>query len=144
MLKIILKKITVLLYTGYTKIFMKILNKINSNTIIFTGLMEKNLQINKNWIISIITLVCFAAEPVSELIKVSDFVIVDFIDIEKTNQNDILEIDESQFDSEFLNKSRKSIDQFEFNENKSIRFLSLISYTKVDIDVVIPPPDCTS
>ena len=123
---------------------MKILNKINSNTIIFTGLMEKNLQINKNWIISIITLVCFAAEPVSELIKVSDFVIVDFIDIEKTNQNDILEIDESQFDSEFLNKSRKSIDQFEFNENKSIRSLSLISYTKVDLDVVIPPPDCTS
>lgn len=123
---------------------MKILNKINSNTIIFTGLMEKNLQINKNWIISIITLVCFAAEPVSELIKVSDFVIVDFIDIEKTNQNDILEIDESQFDSEFLNKSRKSIDQLEFNENKSIRSLSLISYTKVDIDVVIPPPDCTS
>ena len=123
---------------------MKILNKINSNTIIFTGLMEKNLQINKNWIISIITLVCFAAEPVSELIKVSDFVIVDFIDIEKTNQNDILEIDESQFDSEFLNKSRKSIDQLDFNENKSIRSLSLISYTKVDIDVVIPPPDCTS
>ena len=123
---------------------MKILNKINSNTIIFTGLMEKNLQTNKNWIISIITLFCFAAEPVSELIKVSDFVIVDFIDIEKTNQNDILEIDESQFDSEFLNKSRKSIDQFEFNENKSIRFISLISYTKVDIDVVIPPPDCTS
>ena len=123
---------------------MKILNKINSNTIIFTGLMEKNLQINKNWIISIITLVCFAAEPVSELIKVSDFVIVDFIDIEKTNQNDILEIDESQFDSEFLNKSRKSIDQLEFNENKSISSLSLISYTKVDIDVVIPPPDCTS
>lgn len=123
---------------------MKILNKINSNTIIFAGLMEKNLQINKNWIISIITLVCFAAEPVSELIKVSDFVIVDFIDIEKTNQNDILEIDESQFDSEFLNKSRKSIDQLEFNENKSIRSLSLISYTKVDIDVVIPPPDCTS
>ena len=123
---------------------MKILNKINSNTIIFTGLMEKNLQINKNWIISIITLVCFAAEPVSELIKVSDFVIVDFIDIEKTNQNDILEIDESQFDSEFLNKSRKSIDQLEFNENKSISSLSLISYTKVDIDVVIPPPDCIS
>ena len=123
---------------------MKILNKINSNTIIFTGLMEKNLQINKNWIISIITLVCFAAEPVSELIKVSDFVIVDFIDIEKTNQNDILEIDESQFDSEFLNKSRKSIDQLEFNENKSISSLSLISYTKVDIDVVIRPPDCTS
>ena len=60
------------------------------------------------------------------------------------NQNDILEIDESQFDSEFLNKSRKSIDQFEFNENKSIRSLSLISYTKVDIDVVIPPPDCIS
>mgnify|MGYP001225772376 FL=1 len=123
---------------------MKILNKINSNTIIFTGLMEKNLQINKNWIISIITLVCFAAEPVSELIKVSDFVIVDFIDIEKTNQNDILEIDESQFDSEFLNKSRKSIELFEFNENKSTRSLRLISYTKVDIDVVIPPPDCTS
>ena len=123
---------------------MKILNKINSNTIIFTGLMKKNLQINKNWIISIITLICFAAEPVSELIKVSDFVFVDFIEIEKTNQNDILEIDESQFDSEFLNKPRKTIDQFEFNENKSVRSLSLISYTKVDIDVVIPPPDCTS
>ena len=123
---------------------MKILNEINGNTIIFTGLMIRNLKINRNWIISIITLVCFAAEPVSELIKVSDFVIVDFIDIEKTNQNDILEIDESQFDSEFLNKSRKSIELFEFNENKSTRSLRLISYTKVDIDVVIPPPDCTS
>ena len=123
---------------------MKILNEINGNTIIFTGLMKRNLKINRNWIISIITLVCFAAEPVSELIKVSDFVIVDFIDIEKTNQNDILEIDESQFDSEFLNKSRKSIELFEFNENKSTRSLRLISYTKVDIDVVIPPPDCTS
>lgn len=123
---------------------MKILNKINSNTIIFTGLMGKNLQINKNWIISIITLVCFAAEPVSELIKVSDFVFVDFIEIEKTNQNDILEIDESQFDSEFLNKSKKTIYQFEFDETKSIRPLRLISYTKVDIEVVIPPPDCIS
>jgi hypothetical protein len=123
---------------------MKILNKINSNTIIFTGLMGKNLQINKNWIISIITLVCFAAEPVSELIKVSDFVFVDFIEIEKTNQNDILEIDESQFDSEFLNKSKKTIYQFEFDETKSIRPLSLISYIKVDIEVVIPPPDCIS
>jgi hypothetical protein len=123
---------------------MKILNKINSNTIIFTGLMGKNLQINKNWIISIITLVCFAAEPVSELIKVSDFVFVDFIEIEKTNQNDILEIDESQFDSEFLNKSKKTIYQFEFDETKSIRPLSLISYNKVDIEVVIPPPDCIS
>ena len=40
------------------------INEINSNTIIFTGRMEKNLQINKNWIISIIILVCFAAEPV--------------------------------------------------------------------------------
>jgi glucose-6-phosphate isomerase len=106
--------------------------------------MGKNLQINKNWIISIITLVCFAAEPVSELIKVSDFVFVDFIEIEKTNQNDILEIDESQFDSKFLNKSRKTIYQSEFNEAKSIRPLSLISYTKVDIEVVIPPPDCIS
>jgi hypothetical protein len=123
---------------------MKILNKINSNTIIFTGPMGKNLQINKNWIISIITLVCFAAEPVSELIKVSDFVFVDFIEIEKTNQNDILEIDESQFDSEFLNKSKKTIYQFEFDETKSIRPLSLISYNKVDIEVVIPPPDCIS
>lgn len=123
---------------------MKILNEINGNTIIFTGHMIRNLKINKNWIISVIVLISFTAEPVSELIKVSDFVIVDFIDIEKTNQNDILEIDESQFDSEFLNKSRKSIDQLEFNENKSIRSLSLISYTKVDIDVVIPPPDCTS
>ena len=123
---------------------MKILNKINSNTIIFTGHMIRNLQINKNWIISIIVLISFVAEPVSEVIEFSNFVIADCTDIEKTNQNDILEIDESQFDSEFLNKSRKSIDQFEFNENKSIRSLSLISYTKVDIDVVIPPPDCTS
>ena len=123
---------------------MKILNKINSNTIIFTGPMGKNLQINKNWIISIITLVCFAAEPVSELIKVSDFVFVDFIEIEKTNQNDILEIDESQFDSEFLNNSRKAIDQFKFNKVKSIISLSSISYTKVEIDVVIPPPDYIS
>ena len=123
---------------------MKILNKINSNTIIFIGHMIRNLQINKNWIISIIVLISFVAEPVSEVIEFSNFVIADCTDIEKTNQNDILEIDESQFDSEFLNKSRKSIDQFEFNENKSIRSLSLISYTKVDIDVVIPPPDCTS
>ena len=106
--------------------------------------MIRNLQINKNWIISIIVLISFVAEPVSEVIEFSNFVIADCTDIEKTNQNDILEIDESQFDSEFLNKSRKSIDQFEFNENKSIRSLSLISYTKVDIDVVIPPPDCTS
>ena len=123
---------------------MKILNKINSNTIIFTGHMIRNLQINKNWIISVIVLISFVAEPVSEVIEISNFVIADYTDIEKTNQNDILEIDESQFDSEFLNKSRKSIDQYEFNENKSIRSLSLISYTKVDIDVVIPPPDCKS
>ena len=123
---------------------MKILNKINSNTIIFIGHMIRNLQINKNWIISVIVLISFVAEPVSEVIEISNFVIADYTDIEKTNQNDILEIDESQFDSEFLNKSRKSIDQFEFNKNKSIRFISLISYTKVDIDVVIPPPDCTS
>ena len=123
---------------------MKILNEINGNTIIFTGLMIRNLKINRNWIISIITLVCFAAEPVSELIKVSDFVIVDFIDIEKTNQNDILEIDESQFDSEFLNISRKTLDQFKFSKVKSVISLSSISYTKVEIDVVIPPPDYIS
>ena len=106
--------------------------------------MIRNLKINRNWIISIITLVCFAAEPVSELIKVSDFVIVDFIDIEKTNQNDILEIDESQFDSEFLNISRKTLDQFKFSKVKSVISLSSISYTKVEIDVVIPPPDYIS
>ena len=123
---------------------MKILNEINGNTIIFIGLMIRNLKINRNWIISIITLVCFAAEPVSELIKVSDFVIVDFIDIEKTNQNDILEIDESQFDSEFLNISRKTLDQFKFSKVKSVISLSSISYTKVEIDVVIPPPDYIS
>ena len=123
---------------------MKILNKINSNTIIFTGHMIRNLQINKNWIISVIVLISFVAEPLSEVIEISNFVIADYTDIEKTNQNDILEIDESQFDSEFFNKSKKSIDQLEFNENKSIRSLGLISYTRVDIDVVIPPPDCKS
>ena len=123
---------------------MKILNKINSNTIIFTGHMIRNLQINKNWIISVIVLISFVAEPFSEVIEISNFVIADYTDIEKTNQNDILEIDESQFDSEFFNKSKKSIDQLEFNENKSIRSLGLISYTRVDIDVVIPPPDCKS
>ena len=123
---------------------MKILNEINSNTIIFTGHMIRNLQINKNWIISVIVLISFVAEPVSEVIEISNFVISDYTDIEKTNQNDILEIDESQFDSEFLNKSRKTLDQFEFNEIKSVISLSSISYTKVDIDVVIPPPDYTS
>ena len=120
---------------------MKILNEINSNTIIFTGQMVRNLQINKDWIISVIVLISFVAEPVSEVIEISNFVISDYIDIEKTNQKDILEIDESQFDSEFLNKSRKTLDQFEFNEIKSVISLSSISYTKVDIDVVIPPPD---
>ena len=120
---------------------MKILNEINSNTIIFTGQMVRNLQINKDWIISVIVLISFVTEPVSEVIEISNFVISDYIDIEKTNQNDILEIDESQFDSEFLNKSRKTLDQFEFNEIKSVISLSSISYTKVDIDVVIPPPD---
>ena len=105
------------------------------------GQMVRNLQINKDWIISVIVLISFVTEPVSEVIEISNFVISDYIDIEKTNQNDILEIDESQFDSEFLNKSRKTLDQFEFNEIKSVISLSSISYTKVDIDVVIPPPD---
>ena len=123
---------------------MKILNKINSNTIIFTGHMIRNLQINKNWIISVIVLISFVAEPVLEVIEISNFVISDYIDVEKTNQNDILEIDESQFDSEFLNNSRKAIDQFKFNKVKSIISLSSISYTKVEIDVVIPPPDYIS
>jgi hypothetical protein len=123
---------------------MKILNKINSNTIIFTGHMIRNLQINKNWIISVIVLISFVAEPVLEVIEISNFVIADYIDVEKTNQNDILEIDESQFDSEFLNNSRKAIDQFKFNKVKSIISLSSISYTKVEIDVVIPPPDYIS
>lgn len=123
---------------------MKILNKINSNTIIFTGHMIRNLQINKNWIISIIVLISFVAEPVSEVIEFSNFVIADCTDIEKTNQNDILEIDESQFDSEFFNISRKTLDQFKFNKVKSVISLSSISYTKVEIDVVIPPPDYIS
>ena len=123
---------------------MKILNKINSNTIIFTGHMIRNLQINKNWIISVIVLISFVAEPVSEVIEISNFVIADYTDIEKTNQNDILEIDESQFDSEFLNISRKTLDQFKFSKVKSVISLSSISYTKVEIDVVIPPPDYIS
>ena len=123
---------------------MKILNKINSNTIIFIGHMIRNLQINKNWIISIIVLISFVAEPVSEVIEFSNFVIADCTDIEKTNQNDILEIDESQFDSEFFNISRKTLDQFKFNKVKSVISLSSISYTKVEIDVVIPPPDYIS
>ena len=74
----------------------------------------------------------------------SNFVIADYTDIEKTNQNDILEIDESQFDSEFLNISRKTLDQFKFSKVKSVISLSSISYTKVEIDVVIPPPDYIS
>jgi hypothetical protein len=106
--------------------------------------MIRNLQINKNWIISVIVLISFVAEPVLEVIEISNFVIADYIDVEKTNQNDILEIDESQFDSEFLNNSRKAIDQFKFNKVKSIISLSSISYTKVEIDVVIPPPDYIS
>jgi len=123
---------------------MKILNKINSNTIIFTGHMITSLQINKNWIISVIVLISFVSEPISEVIEISNFVITDYTDIEKTNQNEILEIDESQLDNEFLNKSRKTLDQFKFNEVKSVIPLSSISYKKVEIDVVIPPPDCMS
>jgi len=123
---------------------MKILNKINSNTIIFIGHMITSLQINKNWIISVIVLISFVSEPISEVIEISNFVITDYTDIEKTNQNEILEIDESQLDNEFLNKSRKTLDQFKFNEVKSVIPLSSISYKKVEIDVVIPPPDCMS
>ena len=63
---------------------MKILNEINSNTIIFTGQMVRNLQINKDWIISVIVLISFVAEPISEVMEISNFVISDYIDIEKT------------------------------------------------------------
>ena len=106
--------------------------------------MITSLQINKNWIISVIVLISFVSEPISEVIEISNFVITDYTDIEKTNQNEILEIDESQLDNEFLNKSRKTLDQFKFNEVKSVIPLSSISYKKVEIDVVIPPPDCMS
>jgi len=106
---------------------------------------KRNSHTNRNWIVATIIIISIMVKPVSEVIKISNFIIADYIvDIEKTNQNDILEIDESQFDKEFLNKSKKSLGQFEFRKTKLVRFLNSISYTKVDIDVIIPPPDYTS
>lgn len=105
---------------------------------------KRNSHTKRNWIIAIIVIVSIIAKPVSDIIKISDFIIADFIDIEKTNQNDILEIDENQFDKELLNKSKKTLGQFEFRKTKLVRSLNSVSYTEVDIDVIIPPPDYKS
>ena len=81
------------------------------------------------------------AKPIHEVMKIQNFVIDNFIDLEETNEKDIFEIDETQFDKELVYKSKNTTNQFQLSNSKSVKFITSISFTEINIDIIIPPPD---
>ena len=106
-------------------------------------MINKNTYLTNNitWFISIMILFCFVAKPIHEVMKMQNFVIDNFIDLDETNEKDIFEIDETQFDKELVCKSKKTTNQYQLSNSKSEKSIISISFTEINIDVIIPPPD---
>ena len=106
-------------------------------------MINKNTYLTNNitWFISIIILFCFVAKPIHEVMKMQNFVIDNFIDLEETNEKDVFEIDETQFDKELVYKSKNTTNQFQLSNSKSVKSITSISFTEINIDIIIPPPD---
>ena len=86
-------------------------------------------------------LFCFVAKPIHEIMKMQNFVIDNFIDFEETNEKDVFEIDETQFDKELVYKSKNTTNKYQLNNSKSVKSITSISFTEINIDIIIPPPD---
>ena len=70
-----------------------------------------------------------------------NFVIDNFIDLEETNEKDVFEIDETQFDKELVGKSKKTTNQYQLSNSESEKSIISISFIEINIDIIIPPPD---
>tara|TARA_B100000900_G_scaffold262326_1_gene223571 strand:- start:572 stop:901 length:330 start_codon:yes stop_codon:yes gene_type:complete len=106
-------------------------------------MINKNTYLTNNitWFISIMILFCFVAKPIHEVMKMQNFVIDNFIDLEETNEKDVFEIDETQFDKELVYKSKKTTNQHQSSNSKSVKSIISISFKEINIDIIIPPPD---
>jgi len=104
---------------------------------------NENTYISKNitLFISTIILFCFVAKPISEVMKIQNFVIDNFMDLDETNEKDVFEIDETQFDKELVYKSKNTTNKYQLNNSKSVKSITSISFTEINIDIIIPPPD---
>ena len=104
---------------------------------------NENTYISKNitLFISIIILFGFVAKPISEVMKIQNFVIDNFMDLDETNEKDVFEIDETQFDKELVYKSKKTTNQHQSSNSKSVKSIISISFKEINIDIIIPPPD---
>jgi len=102
---------------------------------------NKYLTNNVTWVISTIILFCFVAKPISEVMEIQNFVIDNFMDLDETNEKDVFEIDETQFDKELVCKSKNTTNQYQLNNSKSVKSITSISFTEINIDIIIPPPD---
>ena len=108
-------------------------------------MINENTYLTNNikWFISIIILFCFVAKPIHKVMKIQNFVIDNFIDLEETNEKDVFEIDETQFDKELVYKSKNTINQHQLSNSKSLKSVTSILFTEINIDIIIPPPDCS-
>ena len=106
-------------------------------------MINENTYFTKNITryISIIILFCFMAKPIHGVMKIQNFVIDNFMDLEETNEKDVFEIDETQFDKELVYKSKNTTNQFQLSNSKSVKSITSISFTEINIDIIIPPPD---
>ena len=82
-------------------------------------------------------------KPIHKVMKIQNFVIDNFIDLEETNEKDIFEIDETQFEKELVYKSKNTINQHQLSNSKSSKYVTSILFTEINIDIIIPPPDCS-
>tara|TARA_B100000575_G_C22991598_1_gene571741 strand:+ start:126 stop:383 length:258 start_codon:yes stop_codon:yes gene_type:complete len=80
-------------------------------------------------------------KPIHGVMKIQNFVIDNFIDLDETNEKDVFEIDETQFDKELVYKSKNTTNQFQLSNSKSVKSITSISFTEINIDIIIPPPD---
>ena len=80
-------------------------------------------------------------KPIHGVMKIQNFVIDNFIDLDETNEKDVFEIDETQLDKELVYKSKNTTNQFQLSNSKSVKSITSISFTEINIDIIIPPPD---
>ena len=106
-------------------------------------MINKNTYLTNNitWFISIIILFCFVAKPLHDVMKIQNYIIDNIIDLEETNEKDIFEIEETQFDKDLVYKSKNTTNQYQLSNSKSVKYITSISFTEINIDIIIPPPD---
>ena len=78
-------------------------------------------------------------KPIHGVMKIQNFVIDNFIDLDETNEKDVFEIDETQFDKELVYKSKNTTNQFQLSNSKSVKSITSISFTEINIDIINIP-----